>query len=631
MTGRVPTPGAASGSAARPAVESPARWSAARRRSAALGRPAGPPRTGSVARRRSAALGTTARPARTGSGRPTTGIGPRAPACRPVRATGTAIDTRAARRARPATRAARAGPTGRPRADRRARRPAPGPPASRWRDRGRAPARARIDDRGSRGPPADRHSRPPVPEADLGPRRRGADRRAAARRGGVRRGAARPPPARRAAAPAGARTARPPRDEPADPGRRGRGRDAHLDRRLRRPPGHRPRRGAADAMPASTTSSPGRSSAASRRSSSSSTRSRIPRTSGRCSGARRRPASTASIFPTHHQAPLTPAAVKASAGAVEHLLLAPVDDLPGALSDLRIRGLRIAGRRGRRAADGRRGRPPRARWRSSSAARARAFRRPSGAGRDLAVRIPMRGSIALAQRGRRRLDPAVRRGRPATGARRGRRPPRPSPTEPSAAADEPSRPAESTTADAPPPRRHPGRKRRAAEPATTTVERRRRARGRAAVAAATAKPRPKATAKAARSRRPRRRRRPPRRPRPRPRRPREAHGEDRRPRPTRPPQGRGEGPGQGADGRLEAEGDAREGRSKATRKPVATDADEPIRRRSAAGRSGPLETRSPRRLTVPTAGPYHSPAPKGPSAVWPCARRRSSIGRAAVL
>ena len=48
------------------------------------------------------------------------------------------------------------------------------------------------------------------------------------------------------------------------------------------------------------------------------------------------------IFPTHHQAPLTPAAVKASAGAVEHLLLAPVDDLPAALSDLRIRGLRIA-------------------------------------------------------------------------------------------------------------------------------------------------------------------------------------------------------------------------------------------------------------------------------------------------
>jgi 23S rRNA (guanosine2251-2'-O)-methyltransferase len=49
------------------------------------------------------------------------------------------------------------------------------------------------------------------------------------------------------------------------------------------------------------------------------------------------------IFPTHRQAPLSPSAIKASAGAVEHLLLAPVDDLPGALSDLRIRGLRVVG------------------------------------------------------------------------------------------------------------------------------------------------------------------------------------------------------------------------------------------------------------------------------------------------
>jgi 23S rRNA (guanosine2251-2'-O)-methyltransferase len=49
------------------------------------------------------------------------------------------------------------------------------------------------------------------------------------------------------------------------------------------------------------------------------------------------------VFPTHRQAPLSPSAVKASAGAVEHLLLAPVDDLPGALSDLHARGVRIAG------------------------------------------------------------------------------------------------------------------------------------------------------------------------------------------------------------------------------------------------------------------------------------------------
>ena len=49
------------------------------------------------------------------------------------------------------------------------------------------------------------------------------------------------------------------------------------------------------------------------------------------------------VFPTHRQAPLSPSAVKASAGAVEHLLLAPVDDLPAALSDLHARGIRIAG------------------------------------------------------------------------------------------------------------------------------------------------------------------------------------------------------------------------------------------------------------------------------------------------
>ena len=49
------------------------------------------------------------------------------------------------------------------------------------------------------------------------------------------------------------------------------------------------------------------------------------------------------LFPTHRQAPLSPAAVKASAGAVEHLLLVPVDDLPGALADLHVRGMRVAG------------------------------------------------------------------------------------------------------------------------------------------------------------------------------------------------------------------------------------------------------------------------------------------------
>ena len=49
------------------------------------------------------------------------------------------------------------------------------------------------------------------------------------------------------------------------------------------------------------------------------------------------------IFPTERQAPLSPAAIKASAGATEHLLLSPLDDLPGALVDLHVRGIRIVG------------------------------------------------------------------------------------------------------------------------------------------------------------------------------------------------------------------------------------------------------------------------------------------------
>jgi 23S rRNA (guanosine2251-2'-O)-methyltransferase len=49
------------------------------------------------------------------------------------------------------------------------------------------------------------------------------------------------------------------------------------------------------------------------------------------------------LFPTRRSAPLSPAAVKASAGAVEHLLMCPVDDLAGALVDLHGRGLRICG------------------------------------------------------------------------------------------------------------------------------------------------------------------------------------------------------------------------------------------------------------------------------------------------
>ena len=98
------------------------------------------------------------------------------------------------------------------------------------------------------------------------------------------------------------------------------------------------------------------------------------------------------LFPTHRQAPLSPAAVKASAGAVEHLLLVPVDDLPGALADLHVRGLRVAG------ADGE----------APLAARSADLRGPialvigsegQGLGPairrrvDFLVRIPMRGNV----------------------------------------------------------------------------------------------------------------------------------------------------------------------------------------------------------------------------------------------
>ena len=98
------------------------------------------------------------------------------------------------------------------------------------------------------------------------------------------------------------------------------------------------------------------------------------------------------IFPTRRPAPLSPSAVKASAGAVEHLLLVPVDDLPGALADLHVRGLRIVGADESRP-DLPRGRPARA------AGRRRRQRGPGHRpGRPPAarpvVRIPMHGRIA---------------------------------------------------------------------------------------------------------------------------------------------------------------------------------------------------------------------------------------------
>lgn len=98
------------------------------------------------------------------------------------------------------------------------------------------------------------------------------------------------------------------------------------------------------------------------------------------------------IYPTARQAPLSPAAIKASAGATEHLLLCPVDDLAGTLTDLHVRGLRIVGTEA--------GAPLTARQAdlrgpiaivigSEGHGLAPAIRRRC----DLMVRIPMRGAI----------------------------------------------------------------------------------------------------------------------------------------------------------------------------------------------------------------------------------------------
>jgi 23S rRNA (guanosine2251-2'-O)-methyltransferase len=98
------------------------------------------------------------------------------------------------------------------------------------------------------------------------------------------------------------------------------------------------------------------------------------------------------IFPTHRQAPLTPAAIKASAGAVEHLLLCPVDDLPGAMSDLRVRGLQIAAAEAEApltAAQADLRGPLAIVIGSEGQGLSPAMRRRS----DIAVRIPMRGAI----------------------------------------------------------------------------------------------------------------------------------------------------------------------------------------------------------------------------------------------
>ena len=170
-------------------------------------------------------------------------------------------------------------------------------------------------------------------------------------------------------------------------------------------------------------------------------------------------------FPTHHAAPLTPSAVKASAGAVEHLLLVPVDDLGGALADLRARGLRLVG------ADA--GAPLTYREADLRGPLALVVgsegRGLSGAVRrrlDLVVRIPMHGKVASLNAAVAGsvllLEAATQRGLPDA-------PPAPEPDE--TAKETPDAPAEAVAVEAPmeaPPRQP--RARKAAAPAIVEAE-----------------------------------------------------------------------------------------------------------------------------------------------------------------
>jgi len=99
------------------------------------------------------------------------------------------------------------------------------------------------------------------------------------------------------------------------------------------------------------------------------------------------------IYPTRHAAPLSPAAIKASAGATEHLLLAPVDDLAGTLVDLHGQGLRLVGADEEAALDYSEAdlRGPLALVVGSEG---RGISGPVRQRLDLVVRIPMRGRVA---------------------------------------------------------------------------------------------------------------------------------------------------------------------------------------------------------------------------------------------
>jgi 23S rRNA (guanosine2251-2'-O)-methyltransferase len=166
------------------------------------------------------------------------------------------------------------------------------------------------------------------------------------------------------------------------------------------------------------------------------------------------------VFPTRRQAPLSAAAVKASAGATEHLLLCPVDDLPGALADLHADGLRVAGSEADAPLTARqtdlRG-PLAIVVGSEGQGLGPAIRRRC----DLFMRIPMRGvigSLNAAVAGSVLLFEAV--------AQRDQVSPTPSPEPAAAAEPAAAEPAAAAPAAAPRPRASRARKAATAEPAT---------------------------------------------------------------------------------------------------------------------------------------------------------------------
>ena len=188
---------------------------------------------------------------------------------------------------------------------------------------------------GSRAQPGDRAR---TPDGLASPRALAEDEELVAGRRPVEEAFAarrpRPSPARRPGATRRARPARPACHDAAHPGRGGRGR--HPDR-LSGFDGHQ---GVALVVePASLGDArrrPGPGAGARRAALRARARliSRTPRTWARSCAAPRPAASTACSSRPGGAAPISPAAIKTSAGAVEHLLLVPMDDLPGGLVDL---------------------------------------------------------------------------------------------------------------------------------------------------------------------------------------------------------------------------------------------------------------------------------------------------------